>query len=60
MENELKLYIYNSRNLYKVLNKRKLKNKEGIYNSRNLYKVLNIRWKICDFLSTIVEIYIRY
>ena len=34
-------FIYNSRNLYKVLNKDKLDQGEKIYNSRNLYKVLN-------------------
>ena len=33
--------IYNSRNLYKVLNKMKIRDFLIIYNSRNLYKVLN-------------------
>ena len=33
--------IYNSRNLYKVLNDPALAIEIKIYNSRNLYKVLN-------------------
>ena len=32
----------------------------GIYNSRNLYKVLNNIIELINFVSTIVEIYIRY
>ena len=52
--------IYNSRNLYKVLNQKERTDGYDIYNSRNLYKVLNARLYL-DFLeSTIVEIYIRY
>ena len=34
--------IYNSRNLYKVLNLQAKLDDLQIYNSRNLYKVLNI------------------
>ena len=52
--------IYNSRNLYKVLNLDKYAKEYDIYNSRNLYKVLNAIIKQKTYLSTIVEIYIRY
>ena len=52
--------IYNSRNLYKVLNMRVIKFKIVIYNSRNLYKVLNSLTINKEIKSTIVEIYIRY
>ena len=54
------LSIYNSRNLYKVLNKRINTSKLTIYNSRNLYKVLNSQAVREMTESTIVEIYIRY
>ena len=40
--------IYNSRNLYKVLNYRNNKKVNMIYNSRNLYKVLNIRMAVTN------------
>ena len=41
MENSSLALIYNSRNLYKVLNINNREWKITIYNSRNLYKVLN-------------------
>ena len=52
--------IYNSRNLYKVLNLEIFEVDIIIYNSRNLYKVLNNKKTIKNLESTIVEIYIRY
>ena len=42
--------IYNSRNLYKVLNPDLLHENGAIYNSRNLYKVLNMLLKMLIIL----------
>ena len=42
------IYIYNSRNLYKVLNAEMLNGVLDIYNSRNLYKVLNLKTRYVE------------
>ena len=46
----MRCFIYNSRNLYKVLNVFQNSGCKLIYNSRNLYKVLNFANDVDHFL----------
>ena len=60
MGNGILLKIYNSRNYYRLLNHKILKENHYIYNSRNYYRLLNNIREMPQALSTTVEITIGY